>query len=288
MILGGSIYGVSVLAGGQSFPTPSTYSRVTIHGSSIADKVWVRNFELTEAQMMEGDPTETPIWDGTTLLLANFNNNIGGGSVESITDPITEFDVNRRQVDETTFTRLATVDETVSSYIDVTAEPNTTYIYEILAKNATEISEPILADPFESNFYNWVLIDEETGTAYIFNLNLQSNAFNNEINYERYDGYDKFSPFTFGDRDFVTGSITAVVQTNSSICDVQIDQPVSFLNELRAFINNKKEKILKSRKGHVLRVVTTDYSSNPLNDGIGEQPYYVSFNFTEVGEVHGS
>ena len=284
MVLGGSVLGVSTLLGGASFPSPSEYQSFEIYGSSIASNAWIRNYELTEAQIMAESPEDIPAWDGTTLLLANFSNNLDAGNVGSITT-IDNFDVNRRKVSETTFTKLATVDNTVTEYIDVTAEPNTTYIYEVLAKNATEISEPIVADPFDSDFFNWLLIDEETATTYIFNLNVQSNAFTNETSYERYDGYNKFSQFSFGDRDFVTGSVSAILALEQG-CELEITQPVEFLDTFREFVNNGKEKILKSRKGHVIRVVTTDYNSDVWLDELMEQFYRISFNFTEVGEVH--
>ena len=131
------------------------------------------------------------------------------------------------------------------------------------------------------------MIDPETQVSYIFNLELVSNAFGNEINYRRYDGYNKYSPFSFGDRDFLTGTIEAIVISNP--CQINgsddVNQTVEFLNELRAFINNGKEKILKSRKGHVLRVVTIDPNTPIWLDQIGEQLYKYSFSFSEVGEV---
>lgn len=288
MILGGSFLGVSTLTGLVQFPEPSAYTAIRINGEAIYDYVWSRNFVMTDAQIRALELDVTPVFDGTTIMLANFNNNLGAGSVDSITNPITSFDVNRRKSDETTFTLLDNVASTVTSYNDVTAEPNVTYIYEILAKNATEISEPLLADPLESDFYNWLIIDPETATTYVFNLNLQSSAFANEIDYNRYDGYNKYSPFTFGDRDFLTGSVSAILASNNEVCGVEVEQSVEFLDQFRAFINNKKEKILKSRKGHVIRVVTTDYNSNIWLDELGEQLYRVSFNFTEVGAVHGS
>lgn len=285
MILGGSALGVAVLGGGVQFPSPSAYTRVRINGEAIYDYVWSRNFVMTDDQIRELELNETPVWDGTTLLLANLNNNLNGGSVENITNPIIGFDVNRRKSSESNFTQLAQVGSDVTNYNDLTAEPNTTYIYEVLARSATEVSEPIIADPFLSDFYNWLLIDPETGTTYIFNLNLTSNAFNNEIAYREYAGYNQYNQYSFGNRDFLSGSISAVV--SSEVCNFTsgIPQTVDYLNQLRSFINNKKEKILKSRKGHVLRVITVDYSDSPLSDAIGDQPYVVSFSFKEVGEV---
>ena len=66
-----------------------------------------------------------------------------------------------------------------------------------------------------------------------------------------------------------------------------IEQSVEYLDILRAFINNGKPKILKSRKGHVLKVITYGYEASPLNSGILQQPYIVKFNFEQVGDVNG-
>lgn len=284
-ILKGNILGLSVLSGFTAFPQPSAYTNIEIYGNSIVDNVQVKNVLISETEIINlpSIPTE-PVFDGYTLMLATFNNgNLNAGNA-NVSYPITGWDLFRRKSDEQVFTKLITTGANVGTYIDNRVEPNATYIYELFGFNATERTAPIVAT-IESSYYNWVLSSIDGTINYIFDLNLNSDGFDNAVASNIYDGYGKYSKVTQGIRDYRTGKIEAIVA--SQVTDTGIVQTVEFIDGLRSFINNGEEKILKSRKGDVLRVATNKgMESKVLSDAIGQQPYVVGFEFIEVGDLY--
>lgn len=285
-ILGGFLLGANILSGFNAFPQKTAYTSLRVYGNNIVDNIHVKNRLLLDSELdnYPSIPT-TPIWDGYTIMLATFNDGtLSGGNSGAISSPITSWDLFRRKTTEQTLKKLTTVNASVGSFVDNTAEPNQSYIYELFGYNATERTSPIVSDIVESKYYNWVLSSMDATKNYIFDLNLSSTGLNNEVASERYDGYSKYSQFTQGQRDFRTGTIQAIVV--SQVTDTGLDQTVEFLETLRAFINDGEPKILKSRKGHIMKIVTPNgMSMSILNDAISQQPYEISIEFSEVGEI---
>lgn len=281
-VMNGMVLGVVVLAQAISSPVPVMYNSIKVFGQSIVDYIQIQNVEKLESDIPNLKLYDTPIWDGNTIMLANFENTLNAGNVTSLTNPILNWVVQRRKTTDTSFTTLATLDVSQKSYVDTTLEPNVEYIYQIIATNDTEQSEP-LVNMLDSVFYNSVLSDLEGTIAYVFDFNLDFDGFENEVAYQRYDGFSKNSAYSFGKRDFRFGSATAIL--SSSFSDVT--QTIDFIKTFTQFINNGQPKIFKDRKGNVLKVVTTGgVKQKPLSIAIGEQPYEISFNFEEVGEVN--
>lgn len=281
-VMNGMVLGVVVLAQAISSPVPVMYNSIKVFGQSIVDYIQIQNIEKSESDIPNLKLYDTPIWDGNTIMLANFENTLNAGNVTSLTNPILNWVVQRRKTTDTSFTTLATLDVSQKSYVDTTLEPNVEYIYQIIATNDTEQSEP-LVNMLDSVFYNSVLSDLEGTIAYVFDFNLDFDGFENEVAYQRYDGFSKNSAYSFGKRDFRFGSATAIL--SSSFSDVT--QTIDFIKTFTQFINNGQPKIFKDRKGNVLKVVTTGgVKQKPLSIAIGEQPYEISFNFEEVGEVN--
>lgn len=285
--LSGYALGVSALNYfNQTPPIPTEYQSIKFYGNNgtytLLDNIHLRSTVLTDTEVASLDVLETPLWTSDTLLLATFDETLSAGNITNIINPITNFDIYRRKSTESKFIKLATLPVTDTDYIDATLESGSTYVYNIVAKNTTEASEPLQVS-LDSDFYLWAIIDPDTFETHVFNFNLESNAFNNEIAYKRFDGYGKYSTHMFGDRDFLTGNISAIASSNCGT----IEQSVDYVHSLRTFINNGKTKILKSRKGQALKVITHNFKSEILDDAIGEQPYIVSFDFEEVGVLNG-
>lgn len=284
-VINGVALGISMLNAYAGYPVPSAYTSIKVYGGNIIDHVHIKNIELTTTDINNLQLYVSPTWDGNTILLANFANTLNAGNITGLVNPITTWILQRRKTTETTFTTLATLPSTATQYIDATAEPNVEYVYQVLATNATEISEP-LVNTLNSSFFNCVLSSLDGTEAYIFDLNLDFSGLEENTSYQIYEGYDTYPSFSFGDRKYVTGDVSAILASDYSADG--ITQTVDYIKSFSTFINNKQEKIFKDRKGNVIKVVTTGgIKQSPLNIGIGQQPYIVSFNFTESGVVNG-
>lgn len=286
MILGYNAFlGYMPLQGGSFMPTPSAYTGLKVFGECIIDNIRVSNYTMTDAEIGLIDFNITPPWvAGKTIFLATFDySNLVGGNVIGLLSPILNWVVQRKKTTDITFTTLATLPVGSISYVDSTAEPNTSYTYQLLATNETEISEP-LVNTIDSDFYNSIIMDVDGTDVYIFDANLDFSGFSNEVATQRYDGYNKYSAYAFGNRDFKTGDVSAIIHSGIT---GSITQTIDYVKAFNEFINNGKQKIFKDRKGNVLKVVTTGgVKQVPVDLAIGEQPYMVSFHFEEVAEVN--
>jgi hypothetical protein len=282
--IGGTALGVSTFLGIDSFIL-GDFTGVSIYGgNSCFDNVRLLNKELTDEEFLAITIGTQQVWDTTVLFNATFNDSdLSAGNISGLTNPITAYDIFRKETGSQTFIKLDTVDVSVQEYIDITAKLNTTYIYDIVAKNSTERSNSIEGN-ITTDWYGTYLINPIDNTVYIFDLNYDFGGFNTETAYQRYDGYSQYSAYSFGNRNFKTGTISAIVNEEIS-SDGKPIQTIDFVNQLQSFINNGQYKILKTRKGEVLKVHTMNFASQPLNNAIKQQPYSITFNFEEIGSA---
>lgn len=283
MYLNGYVLGVSYLSNTQSTPTKRAFSKITIHGNATIDKLHVKEVVLSNEELLQLNFTGTRIWDSDTILLAEFEGALGAGNITNLVNPITQWEINRKEISETAFKKLGVVDGNKSTFTDWTTQANKEYVYNIFALTDTEVGEPLETESIKTDYYGWYLIDKESGISYEFNLNIQSGGIENVTDMAIYDGYTKYPSFSIGQRDYIKGSLSAIA--GDILTNGKLYQPTDYLDDLRAFINNGKEKILKSRKGHIWNVMTTNYREAPLSDDVQEQPYTISFDFIESSEV---
>ena len=284
-VINGTALGVSIMDGYSGYPTPATYTSIKVYGGAIIDHVHIKNVIMSETDISNLQLYVAPTWDGNTIFLANFENTLNGGNITGLVNPITNWKVLRRKTTETSFATLATLPSTSTSYIDATAEPNVTYIYQVLATNATEISEP-LQNTLESNFFNCLLCNLDGTIAFIFDLELDFSGLQENVAFQIYEGYNKYPTISVGDRRYKTGEVSAILA--DSYGNGEIVQTVEYIKMFTDFIGNGQPKIFKDRKGNVLKVMTTGgVKQDPFDIRIGTQPYRVWFQFTEIGEVNG-
>lgn len=284
-IINGLALGAVVFGGVNSPPSSNTYTQIKVYGQAIIDHIKIQNIEKTVSDIQALQNYTIPIWDGNTIFLAKFENTLNAGNITNLTNPILNWVVKRRKSTETTFTTLATLPVGTKEYVDATTEPNVEYVYNIIATNDTEASEP-LENTLSSYFYNSIIMDVDGTVAYVFDLNLDFDGYENVVAQQIYEGFNKYPAYSFGKRDYKTGTVTAILSSEYSSSG--ITQTVDYIKSFNTFINNGNLKIFKDRKGNVLKVVTTGgVKQKPVNIGITEQPYEITFNFTEVGEVNG-
>lgn len=291
MILGGSFVGGSILVNlPKSIPT-SRYLDLKVNGSLIVDKIRVLSKELSEQEKDNLRPTDEYVWSDDTLLYAEFNNDLSAGNVGGLSDTVVGVQLFRREDDESTFKRIATIPISdiiagKTSYDDYTATTNKSYQYRLYVETNTELSEPVDATPINTDFFYWSLINPETKQAYIFDLNLDSGSIASNTDMTVYDSaYTAKPAVSFSEKDYVSGSISCLAgHANVSDGSMVHYYPKDYISGLKDFINDKTEKYLKSRSGEIWKVLTSNFEWSYV-DEVGEQIADIKFDFIEVGEV---
>ena len=229
-------------------PEPSAYDKVTFYagdstfGGCTIDKVYGVNGEQEPAEIAQNANLNfVPVWGPDVYLLAEFNNSYSGGNVTNITSPITEWQIYRAEVGESDITQVGTVDVLEQQFIDYTALKNKDYIYYLFAANDTEISSPLLSNEVHCDYYGWYLIDVENDIAYVFDIDFNGGTIEQNEEIEEYNTNLPYNAYSRGATNFVSGTITALVPED--MCT--LDQPVDYVENLRAFIFSDRLKYLK-------------------------------------------
>jgi len=282
--LNGTFLGYSTLQYQLNTIEPVSYNKVTLYGGeSVFSKFHIQNKVLSEEEIKAINPTDNILWQPSTILLANFNHTLDGGNIIYLPSALIGWKVYRRDVSTDISTLIATVGTGISTYIDYGVSAYRTYIYEILPYTEGTIGAPLITNSIETNFFGWYLMPYDIaingGKVFKFDFNLDSSDLSNEVDVKIYETYTKKPSVGMTDRDYLTGTISCIAGTIN--VDGTLYQPTDYISELRSFINNKKPKILKSRKGDVWKVVTYGMPQS-FNDEVGEQITTITFNFSEV------
>ena len=286
MFLSGTFLGLSTLKyidEGTNIPLRRVYSKCRVYGNATVDKLHIKNIEMSNEEIANIIITDDLIWDVNTLLMAEFKSNLVAGNISEIMNPIINWQVNRREADGTTLKVLKTLGVSETEFIDYTCQQGKKYVYSNNALADNEMSEPLEAEEIETYFYGYYLVSEEEGVVYKFDLNIQSGTKQYEDDTTIMNNYTEYPSIAMGKRRYFNDTV-------SCICgEINIDgkllQNVDYIDTLREFILNGKQKLWKTRKGQIYRIFTSGFQETVLDDGIGEQPLIVSFNITQVGDV---
>jgi len=277
MFLGGSLVGLTTITSSSPIFSNFSYNKVTIFGTGTFDKIWIRNKVVGSSffDSVENVFDYNPSWDSDTVFLADFENNLTAGNVESNGGQLTNWIVNRKLAGETTLTRIAELDKDTESFVDYRVTNNENVVYQIRPKTEDAIGLGLESNEVESKYNGWFLIDETNNIVYKFLLELNSGSLGANTNQTVYETFNQFPTISQTDTNYITGSLTAIV----------IVQSAPFVTQLQDFIENGQEKLLKSKKGRIFRVMTNGFSSMQFVEGTVEQVESITFNFTEIGRV---
>ena len=278
-------FGFNIFAGPTPLvPSNKTYDTVTLFGQGYFDKVHIQNTEVSQS-VIESYTLDlyAPSWGGTTIFLANFEDNLNAGNVLTESgNTLIGWIVTRREQGSSLAETICNPDIDETGCIDTTAQLGKTYIYDVYPYTDYEVGESLESAPVTVDYYGYFLIDPDNGTAYKFDLNVISGQMANDSGMTEYETFTERNAYSFVDKNIMRCNITAVVGEDE---EGELSQTVDLLDTLKAFINNGKEKIFKTRKGQVFRGITTNYQQTPINDELAEQIYSVSFDFIESDDV---
>lgn len=266
-------------------PDKKIYKNVKFYGDMIIDDIHIIDNIMSLSEIESLDILESPVWDSETLLLCLFDDNLNGGNITNVTNPITGLEIYRKEILENSFNLLGTLNPSSENFIDIKAQPYKTYEYQMVASNDNERSEPILGSQLYIDLHGDFIIDSNTQAVYVMDLNLSESATENKSTFNIYEGLSKYPSVLKSIQDYNVLSLSAIPINNYNEVINDIEQNVNYLDRLKDFINNDNDKILKTRKGFIYLGSTYNYKHEPLNINMIKQPYYVNFEFVETGDV---
>lgn len=273
-----------------------SYNKATLYGQSYVDYLWIKNKVDTQTEIDSTlSYTYKPEWDDNTLLLANFDDTLGGGNISSLTDNILYWQIYRKKPEDTALTFICKVPASQYKLVDFNVLNNTEYQYTIFAETETTISAPFEQVGYiNTHWWNWSLVglqeSETTGLYYadsdnvwLFDTELNSSSLDQNIAKYVMDNFTRYPSVSSGLKNYMTGSITAYL-SNVDIQAGKYEDTVTQYNAFVEFIAQPTPKLLRDRKGNGWIVSTTDANAQYIDES-PQQITRVSFGFTQLNDV---
>ena len=271
-----------------------SYNKATLYGNSIVDYLWIKDYIAPQTEIdTANDYIFYPTWDNNTTLLANFDNNINGGNIKSLTDNVVAWQVYRKKKGDATLAFVARIPATQYKLSDFNVLNDTEYQYTIFAETDSYISAPLEQSGYTSaNWWNWSLVglkDSETEGLYyadsdniwLFDTMLTSNSFDQNIDKYIMENFTQFPKISSGKKNYMSSSITAFL---SNVQDGKYSDTVEQYNAFVDFIAQPTPKLLRDRKGNGWVVSTTGNNMSYIDES-REQITQVSFSFVQLNDV---
>ena len=270
----------------DDIPTPSTYSNIKLYGGGRFDNLHGESYIYDEAKIDSLDFYSDPVWTVPTFIMMLFNNNLQGGNIVSLPDPIDKWLLLRKGQNDAKATKIAELDAGDMGYIDRLAVSKEVYDYTLIPVAGDLLGESLLSDPIATDFTKVILLDPTETEGYSFCLDLSVSDIGIEEDLTVSDTKGKFQTILKGNKKVNSGNLSFIITSNADTYN-ELKQDVAFIDGFGDFILNGEEKILKFTNGFSYRVFTSDFikAEKQGNDAKGNKVYVVSFAWREVGEL---
>ena len=286
------LLGLNVI-GGDSIvnnvrPSKQTYDKLEFYGNTVIDAVYAKKILVGDSDILNANSVETFNPD-ETIVISNFENTLESGNLTNSDKQITSWNIRRKSDNESLSTLIGNVaySRYISTFIDYYPANRTNYTYFV--SPVSDVSgEKIEGFGIEGvgimDFFGWILSDTaSTPVQYKFDMDINSENIEVVKDFKLYQNYKKFPAFRFGEMEYKKGKLTTKPYNyNNSTKEYEINKTV--LDEVVNFINNGSEKILRNTAGEAWKVVTYS-ASYKYQDNIKDQPFDLSFEFVQIGEV---
>lgn len=272
------------------------YNKVTLYGGSLVDYLWIKN--NVDSQTIIDSTTGyyfSPTWEGETILLAPFTENINGGNIVSLSDEVIYWQIYRTTPDSNVLEFVAKVPAFQSRLSDYGVANNNTYSYTIFAETENYISAPMpMVNSIITNWDSWSIValsESETsglyytqGNTWIFNSNLESGSFMQNVDKYTFETFTQFPKVSSGQRDYISTNVSALLGNIDPQTGEYVNDNSILIESFKNFISSGDLKLLKDRKGNAFICETTS-NSFEIDDNSVEQITTVNFDVIQVNSI---
>jgi hypothetical protein len=289
MFLGVQVFGNCVF--NNTIPPKSQQNKITFYGDCVLDGIHLQNTEISDSEILALNSEEL-FFNINTILLANFEHTLECGNLYDSVYPVQSLRIRRIGENESLNKIIAEVpydslDVNNMKYIDYTPQNRKNYTYTIspmVLKDGTVYEARGCEGVGLVDFYGWTLSSiEATPTQYKFDLEIESDNIEVVTDFKKYDTYGIYPIFRWGNRNYRESALKTIPYSYTALTDT-FDIDTTVLNNIKSFINDKNTKVLRNAAGEQFNVVTHDFSYKYF-DTIQDQPFKISFRFTEVADV---
>lgn len=256
-----------------------------IIGKCVADRLYIE----------QGSAIDVPNWDGTfpsswgwdTMVNAEFNGSLAGGSIEFSAETVSDLRLKRRKSGDikwkTLYTRpVETVDDFQFAYYDRLAAGATTYEYALVPVINGE-EGAIASTSVYSEFRDYYLFDKDQAYHIIMDA---TNSITYNIEGAAQTTIARKYPYIIknGYVGYYSGTLEACI-VDLIDCEWDVEHAAAFRREFDQFLSNDNTKILKDWLGNIYMVTVYEPVSQNSSDYLWLPTHNI--NWTECGDAEG-
>lgn len=272
----------------------SLLKKITLYPKQDVDYLSVVRGKPSLDQMVQSMKI-TPSWKSTPnlSLLFEFNGDFVSSSVVGLTSRLVGFSIYRRSVNDSVLHHVSDLhfddEKSIDCLYDYTVQNNTEYIYTIIPLTENEAGVALEGSAVTTDFDTWSIIAIKpmsdntyvSGDIWTLESDVTTNPFTQNTCVTKFDGFSKYPKVSIGERNYVSGSVSAKLGQIS--CEtMQFDDNVQKLEAWRHFITQNSQFLIKDIKGQMFISKILADTTYEYDDSILQMPTTVSFEFVET------
>lgn len=234
------------------------------------------------------------IWNYDEILLADFINSLEAGNLMNSGVPITSLLFMKKKTTDLVWNTIILIPflttQSVYQFNDNYVASNVSYDYALVPVSVGSVQGQWIIKTIIPTWDGTFLFDDSYNYRFYYNLKWD-NIQNNQI-MGKYEPIGATKPIAvFSSMDYDSGKITNTLLSDNSLNrlgtapnGIDLYAERTLMNSVKAFIKNKKAKMLKDGQGKYMCVVTSNFIETPNNNvagAIGD----ASFNFMEIADA---
>lgn len=272
-------------------PNPAQYKNVEVvetvqlTGAQTCSVLWIKKGAIQEG--------ETPNFDSSTYMLADFINGLSGGSVQ-LAAGITGWEIYRETTDTGEFRKIGQTAADQLSIWDCSAVSQGTYTYYIFGVgNGTFALTPMTTNPIMVCLWDWSILsctETSDGTYHVeklyrFSLNVNSGAIPNNNSPGILDNFTPYPTVQLSTVNYRSGTLSGYIgYVGGGAAYMEKDD---LRMELYALSTTGNTLFLKNRKGDLIQIRIAGEVSVSTLDASQQQAQTASIPWVEIGSTEG-
>lgn len=259
---------------------------ISLFGPQATGYLWMINGNIGTSEMdavMRADP----VFNNDTIMLADFLDGLNAGAVHG-DYPISKLHVYRKTEGVSALRKVAVVGISKKELRDYAAYNGATHEYWINAENTVgDLSTTIVTGNVTPMMWNYTLLvcnQKSDGTyrvekEYRFSLDVASGTISNNSKATLQANFTRYPTRQPTTQNYRSGTLSAYI---GKVENGEFSDSMHVIQELRELSISSAPKFLKTRKGEILRVETSDPITFAVSDKFIAQPMKIGLPWAEV------
>lgn len=268
---------------------------ITLSGPQTCNYLWITagDFPDDVIDQIYNHGGYEPTYAEGTYMLANFTDDLQGGSLAQYNGSLTGLALYRQEGDSPRLEYLATVPLSTQAILDYGARSQTAYMYYLFPTSDTVyVTDAVISDSITPVFWSWSVLEcvlQDDGhylihAEYDFGKNLTSGEISNNNSPTVLGNFTPYPLVQPSPNLYRSGTLQSYIGTVDYANGNKYSDTISLRDAITALGQSQNTLFLKNRKGDLIKIRISGPIGMTTDDNTREQAQTVSLPWVEVGD----